>query len=135
MCVPWTLLSCLSFGLSFAFHLLMTALLLLLTSLLDTSDSVSNVSGGPCCCWHPCCFWLPCCCCLPAVVSVPAVAGVPNVVKIPSVYVVSTESCALLLASPDVLFYCLSPSFYVCSSLAVHFSGVPAVASLLLHML
>jgi hypothetical protein len=71
--------------------------------LLDTSDSVSNVSSGPCCCWHPCCFLLPCCCCLPAFVSVPAVAGVPNVVKIPSVYVVSTGSCTLRLASTDVL--------------------------------
>ncbi len=70
----------------------------------------------------------------PAVVSVPAVAGVPNVVKIPSVYVVSTGSCALLLASPDVLFYCPQP-FCLSSSFSVHFSGVPAVAPLRLYML
>jgi hypothetical protein len=63
------------------------------------------------------------------VVSVPAFAGVPNVVKIPSVYVVSTGSCALLLASPDVLFYCPQP-FCLCSSFAVHFSGVPAIPAL-----
>jgi hypothetical protein len=96
------------------------------------ADSVSNVSGGPYCCWLPCCFLLPCCSCLPAVVGIPAVAGVPNMVKIPSVYVVSTGSCTLRLASPDVLvvfFTALSPSVYVVLS-AVHLSGVPAVASL-----
>ncbi len=26
------------------------------------SDSISNVSGGPCCCWRPCCFLLVCYC-------------------------------------------------------------------------
>jgi hypothetical protein len=46
---------------------------------------------------------LPCCSCLPPVVGIPAVAGVPNMVKIPSVYVVSTGSCTLRLASTDVL--------------------------------
>jgi hypothetical protein len=97
-----------------------------------TADSVSNVSGGPYCCWLPCCFLLPCCSCLPAVVGIPAVASVPNMVKIPYVYVVFTGSCTLRLASPDVLvvfFTALSPSVYVALS-AVHLSGVPAVASL-----
>ncbi len=40
-----------------------------------SSSGISNVSGGPCCCWPPCSCWLPWCCCLPAVFL--AVADVP----------------------------------------------------------
>ncbi len=32
----------------------------------SSTTNVSNVPGGPCCCWHSYCCWLPCCFVLPA---------------------------------------------------------------------
>ncbi len=43
--------------------------------------------------------------------------------KIHSVYVVSTWSCALLLASPDVLFYCPQP-FCLCTVVLLLFTSL-----------
>jgi hypothetical protein len=36
----------------------------------SSATNVSNVSGGPYCCWRPYCCCLPCCCVLPPVAGV-----------------------------------------------------------------